>query len=73
MERREGPTDEIARLCREMGAIEASDYVGITLDTLRQMVAAGMGIGTPAFSQDHPDLMPYRPTRKIALIRRLRP
>lgn len=44
MERREGPTDDIARLLREVGAIEASDYVGTTLDTLRQMVAAGMGI-----------------------------
>lgn len=44
MERRAGPTNEIARLCREVGAIEASDYVGTTLDTLRQMVAAGMGI-----------------------------
>ncbi|WP_103174704.1 LysR substrate-binding domain-containing protein [Paracoccus sp. SY] len=44
MERREGPSDDIARLCREVGAIEASDYVGTTLDTLRQMVAAGMGI-----------------------------
>lgn len=44
MERREGPTDDIARLCRDVGAIEAGDYVGTTLDTLRQMVAAGMGI-----------------------------
>ncbi|GHG28485.1 LysR family transcriptional regulator [Paracoccus aerius] len=44
MERREGATDDVARLCRDVGAIQASDYVGTTLDTLRQMVAAGMGI-----------------------------
>ncbi|WP_295044754.1 hydrogen peroxide-inducible genes activator [uncultured Paracoccus sp.] len=44
MERGDGRTDDIARLCRQVGAIEASDYVGTTLDTLRQMVAAGMGI-----------------------------
>lgn len=44
MERREGPTDDIARLCRDAGAVQATDFIGTTLDTLRQMVAAGMGI-----------------------------
>lgn len=43
-ERPEGPTDDIARLCRDVGAVQATDYIGTTLDTLRQMVAAGMGI-----------------------------
>ena len=36
--------DQIVRLCHDTGAYHASDYAGTTLDTLRQMVAAGMGI-----------------------------
>ncbi|MBK4216401.1 LysR family transcriptional regulator [Paracoccus caeni] len=35
---------QIDRLCRDVGAIHARDYEGTTLDTLRQMVAAGMGL-----------------------------
>lgn len=35
---------QVLRLCRRVGAIHASDYEGTTLDTLRQMVATGMGI-----------------------------
>ncbi|MCJ8140356.1 hydrogen peroxide-inducible genes activator [Falsirhodobacter halotolerans] len=37
-------TDEIAQVCRRAGAVQATEYAGTTLDTLRQMVAAGMGI-----------------------------
>ena len=36
--------DQIADLCRETGAELARDYEGTTLDTVRQMVATGMGI-----------------------------
>ena len=36
--------DQIADLCRETGARLARDYEGTTLDTVRQMVATGMGI-----------------------------
>ncbi|CAM3290392.1 LysR family transcriptional regulator, hydrogen peroxide-inducible genes activator [Paracoccus aminovorans] len=36
--------DQIAELCRQTGAELARDYEGTTLDTLRQMVASGMGI-----------------------------
>lgn len=36
--------DQIIGLCRDAGAHHASDYQGTTLDTLRQMVAIGMGI-----------------------------
>ena len=36
--------DRIAELCRETGAELARDYEGTTLDTVRQMVATGMGI-----------------------------
>lgn len=36
--------DQIIGLCRDIGAHHASDYEGTTLDTLRQMVAIGMGI-----------------------------
>ena len=35
---------QIARLCHDAGAIAVEDYCGTTLDTLRQMVAAGMGL-----------------------------
>ncbi|ARO15980.1 hydrogen peroxide-inducible activator (plasmid) [Ketogulonicigenium robustum] len=34
----------VARLCHGVGAVQASEYDGTTLDTLRQMVAAGMGM-----------------------------
>lgn len=44
MERGQRLHDQIVRLCRDCGAIHASDYEGATLDTLRQMVATGMGI-----------------------------
>ncbi len=37
-------TEKISRLCHAIGAVQAKEYVGTTLDTLRQMVAAGMGI-----------------------------
>lgn len=36
--------DQIADLCRETGAELARDYEGTSLDTVRQMVATGMGI-----------------------------
>lgn len=36
--------ERIMRFCKENGAFHARDYEGTTLDTLRQMVAAGMGI-----------------------------
>lgn len=36
--------DQISDLCRETGAVLARDYEGTTLDTVRQMVATGMGI-----------------------------
>lgn len=44
MERGHRIYDQIGKLCREVGAVHASDYAGTTLDTLRQMVAAGMGL-----------------------------
>lgn len=44
MERSHGSNNDVAELCQEVGAIQATDFVGTTLDTLRQMVAAGMGI-----------------------------
>lgn len=37
-------TTEVARVCSSVGAVQATEYVGTTLDTLRQMIAAGMGI-----------------------------
>jgi LysR family hydrogen peroxide-inducible transcriptional activator len=36
--------DQISHLCREVGAIHASEYAGTTLDTLRLMVTTGMGM-----------------------------
>lgn len=36
--------DQVAELCRDTGAVLARDYEGTTLDTVRQMVATGMGI-----------------------------
>lgn len=36
--------DQIARLCSAYGAVDVQDYAGTTLDTLRQMVAVGMGL-----------------------------
>lgn len=36
--------EQIVRLCNETGAVHTRDYEGTSLDTLRQMVAAGMGI-----------------------------
>ncbi|QHD69669.1 LysR family transcriptional regulator [Sphingobium yanoikuyae] len=36
--------DEIAALCNEFGAIQAQDFAGTTLDTLRLMVTTGMGL-----------------------------
>ncbi|MBP2231265.1 LysR family hydrogen peroxide-inducible transcriptional activator [Azospirillum agricola] len=44
MERGHRLHDQIARLCSDVGAIHARDYAGTTLDTLRQMVATGMGL-----------------------------
>lgn len=44
MERGHRIYDQIGQLCREVGAIHASDYAGTTLDTLRQMVATRMGM-----------------------------
>lgn len=44
MERGHRMHDQIATICRSTGAILAGDYEGTTLDTLRQMVATGMGI-----------------------------
>ncbi len=36
--------DQVAELCREMGAKLTPDYEGTSLDTLRQMVGMGMGL-----------------------------
>lgn len=36
--------DQIVQLCEDVGAHHARDYEGTTLDTLRQMVALGMGV-----------------------------
>lgn len=36
--------DQISSLCAEFGAIEADDFAGTTLDTLRLMVTTGMGL-----------------------------
>lgn len=36
--------DQIVQLCKDVGAIHARDYEGATLDTVRQMIATGMGI-----------------------------
>lgn len=44
MERGHRLHDQIAKLCSEVGAVHARDYAGTTLDTLRQMVATGMGL-----------------------------
>lgn len=44
MERGHRLHDQIAKLCSDVGAIHARDYAGTTLDTLRQMVASGMGL-----------------------------
>lgn len=44
MERGHRLHDQIAALCKTVGAVHARDYAGTTLDTLRQMVATGMGI-----------------------------
>jgi len=44
MERGHRIHDPIAAFCERVGAIHARDYAGTTLDTLRLMVATGMGI-----------------------------
>lgn len=44
MERGHRLHDRIATFCSDVGAIHARDYAGTTLDTLRQMVATGMGL-----------------------------
>lgn len=44
MDRGQSLHDQIARLCSDFGATDVQDYAGTTLDTLRQMVAAGMGL-----------------------------
>lgn len=44
MERGHRLQDQILKLCQRVGAIHAVDYEGSTLDTLRQMVAIGMGV-----------------------------
>ncbi|WP_140984682.1 LysR substrate-binding domain-containing protein [Asticcacaulis tiandongensis] len=44
MDRSDQLHSQIAALCREVGAIDVQDYSGTTLDTLRQMVAIGMGL-----------------------------
>lgn len=44
MERGHRLHDPIAALCERVGARHAQDYAGTTLDTLRLMVATGMGI-----------------------------
>lgn len=36
--------DQIAGFCTRFGAVHTGDYAGTSLDTLRQMVATGMGI-----------------------------
>lgn len=36
--------DQVRRLCEEIGAVISRDYEGTSLDTLRQMVAMGMGV-----------------------------
>ncbi|WP_313443153.1 hydrogen peroxide-inducible genes activator [Novosphingobium sp.] len=44
MERGRRLHDEIAALCNDFGALQAQDYAGTTLDTLRLMVTTGMGL-----------------------------
>ncbi|MFE3836360.1 hydrogen peroxide-inducible genes activator [Pseudogemmobacter sonorensis] len=44
MERGHRLHDQIVRLCADVGAHHARDYEGTTLDTLRQMIALGMGV-----------------------------
>lgn len=44
MERGHRMHDQISTLCNRVGAIVSRDYEGTSLDTLRQMVATGMGI-----------------------------
>lgn len=44
MERGHRLHDEIAALCNDFGAVQAQDYAGTTLDTLRLMVTTGMGL-----------------------------
>lgn len=44
MERGRHLHDQIAALCNKFGAIQAQDYAGTTLDTLRLMVTTGMGL-----------------------------
>ena len=44
MERGHRLHDQIARLCSKVGATHGTDYAGTTLDTLRLMVACGMGL-----------------------------
>ena len=44
MDNAEGAGSQTAMLCARVGAIHRTDYAGTSLDTLRQMVATGMGI-----------------------------
>ena len=44
MERDRRLHDQIVQLCADVGAYHARDYEGTTLDTLRQMIAVGMGL-----------------------------
>lgn len=44
MDNAEGTGRQSAMLCARVGAIHRVDYAGTSLDTLRQMVATGMGI-----------------------------
>lgn len=60
--------DQVRALCDETGAVLSHDYEGTSLDTLRQMVATGMGISLmPALyvksEVAHQDLVVARPFR----------
>lgn len=63
--------EQVQRICEQYGAQLSSDYEGTSLDTLRQMVAMGMGISLlPALyvksEVSHQDIVVARPFRGTA-------
>ena len=75
--------EQVQRICDQYGAILSYDYEGTSLDTLRQMVAMGMGLSLlPALyvksevtNQDMVVARPFRgtpPSRTIGMIWRRR-
>lgn len=76
MERGKRLHGDIVTLCKAVGARQASDYEGTTLDTLRQMVAVGMGLTLlPALyvrsEVDREQLVVARPLSDLAPVRKL--